>query len=315
MNSNGFVECTAAKVDAYHQVVVDGGDPVNTDDLWFLYKVDVSDCDPANTFRFFFDSDVLKRFGGGMCGEPHVKTWSGKYFDYMGECDLVLLHAPDFDGKGIDLDVHVRTTIRYWYSFIEVAAVQIGDEILEVGAYGNHALNYVDDALADARNHRTIGGYPVYHTQPSLKKHVYDIVLGPGQNITITSFKDLVGVHTTSHHFPSGVSGIMGSINGTMLGRDGVTDMSADTDAFGQEWQVRDAEPNLFRAIRDPQYPTKCNLPSAAVQEHRRLAESSVDEEDAKKACAKYSSGKEFDNCVYDIMAMGDLEYAEAGSF
>ena len=46
-----------------------------------------------------------------MGGDPHIKTWGGSWFDYHGECDLVLLHVPEFDG-GSPLSIHVRTTIR-----------------------------------------------------------------------------------------------------------------------------------------------------------------------------------------------------------
>lgn len=47
----------------------------------------------------------------GVIADPHMKSWSGEWFDYMGECDLVLMQAPEFDGKQ-NMDIHVRTTIR-----------------------------------------------------------------------------------------------------------------------------------------------------------------------------------------------------------
>jgi hypothetical protein len=249
-----------------------------------------------------------------MCGDPHIKTWAGKFFDYHGECDIVFMHAPDFDGEGVDLDIHVRTTIRNQYSYIESAAVQINNEVLEVGAYGNHALNYVDSALTEAPAGLTVGGYPVYRQEVNSKMHVYDIVIGPENNITLTSFKDLVAVRTSNRHFPNGVTGIIGTHDGSLVGRDGVTDMSDDINAFGQEWQVRDTEPNLFRVLRAPQYPTQCNLPSPAAEQRRRLGETRAEKEAANKACARFT-GVEFENCVFDVLAMGDLELAEAGAY
>ena len=44
-------------------------------------------------------------------GDPHLKSWSGEWFDYHAECDLLLMHAPKFDGTN-NLDIHVRTTIQ-----------------------------------------------------------------------------------------------------------------------------------------------------------------------------------------------------------
>jgi hypothetical protein len=309
--------CMDAEIHAYIQIAIDNIPPDDQNplgDLWFLYYVDLSPCSGYRFYQFVFDSDIVKNTAPEICGDPHIKTWSGKFFDYHGECDLVFIHAPDFDGQGADLDIHARTTIRYQYSYIESAAVQINGEILEVNAYGGHALNYVDNALAEAPAGLTVGGYPVYRREASEKQHFYDIVLAPGNNITLSSFKDLVAVHAGNHHFPNGVTGIVGSPGGDFLGRDGITDMSDDTNAFGQEWQVRDSEPNLFRVARAPQYPTQCNLPSAAVAEHRRLGETMANKEAAKKACAKYTGAEYFDICVYDVLATGDLEMAEAGA-
>ncbi|CAB9512707.1 Glycoside hydrolase Family 5 [Seminavis robusta] len=70
-------------------------------------------------------------FNGGVQGDPHFLTWNGKMYDYMGACDLVLLHAPNFKDNNTALDIHIRTKTRYDYSYIETAAVQIGEDILE----------------------------------------------------------------------------------------------------------------------------------------------------------------------------------------
>ena len=43
-----------------------------------------------------------------------------------------------------------------------------------------------------------------------------------------------------------------------LLGRDGVTDMSKDLSKYGEEWQVRDTEQELFQESRAPQYPDVC---------------------------------------------------------
>jgi hypothetical protein len=301
-------------------VAIGTNEPVG--DLWQLLTVNFRNagCTFENgPAKISADTDSTPAVPGqcdtGMDGDPHVKTWSGKHFDYMGQCDLVLLHAPNFD-NGKNLDIHTRTTIRHGYSYIESAAISIDGEVLEVSSYGEHALNGVDGVLAASSDEQqTIGGYPIYYTQVNKKRHHYDLVLSPKENITFVSFKDLVAVHMNSGQshvfFNEDVRGIMGSIDGALVGRDG-TDMSDDVTAFAEEWQVRDFEPMLFRNARAPQYPSKCNLPSSAKKESRGLG-ATIARAAAETACSHFA-GNQFDNCVYDIMAVGDLEMAEAGA-
>jgi hypothetical protein len=45
----------------------------------------------------------------------------------------------------------------------------------------------------------------------------------------------------------------------------------------------------------------------------RRLEESSITQLAAEKACAHWGQGK--DDCVFDVLATGDLEMAEAGEY
>ena len=83
-----------------------------------------------------------------------------------------------------------------------------------------------------------------------------------------------------------------------------------DTNALGQEWQVRSDEPMLFRAARAPQFPAKCEMPDpTSASEQRRLGET-VAKEAAKKACS-HKQGAAFRNCAKDVMAFGDLELAQ----
>ena len=64
-------------------------------------------------------------------GDPHFLRWHQKNRDsFHGECDMVLLHDDNFnDGRG--LDVHIRTTISKFYSYVETAAIRIGEAIVE----------------------------------------------------------------------------------------------------------------------------------------------------------------------------------------
>ena len=104
---------------------------------------------------------AAKSGGGGACGDPHFETWTGEWYDYHGVCDLVLFSVPSFAG-GLGLDVHIRTSGRDQFSFIETAAVRIGEDVLEMGSYGEWFLNGVEEAELPAK----MGGkYPVsYHS-------------------------------------------------------------------------------------------------------------------------------------------------------
>jgi hypothetical protein len=249
----------------------------------------------------------------GANGDPHIKTWGGDVFDYMGECDMVLVHTPDFDGSGRDLDIQIRTRIRSQYSYIESAAIKIGDDILEVSSFGDFAINGVDTPLLK-ENNGMLGGYNVFHTEEAKKKHTYEILLGPNESITLSTHKDIVAVAinkggNSKHYFGESI-GLMGDYDGTLFARDGVTVME-DMNAFGQEWQVKQDEPKLFRnQDRHPQAPFQCILPTPRATDGRRvLGETSISKEVAEKACAGLS-GTKYENCVFDVQAFGDLDVA-----
>ena len=100
--------------------------------------------------------------------------------------------------------------------------------------------------------------------------------------------------------------------------------MIRDWNEYGEEWQVRDTEPKLFQEHRTPQYPDPCIY---YVSDHlkkthlrRRLLTDSegdngvITKEAANDACADYV-GVNKENCVQDVMAVGDLEVAEDPSY
>lgn len=97
-----------------------------------------------------------------------------------------------------------------------------------------------------------------------------------------------------------------------LLGRNGVTDMSKDCCKYGEEWQVRDTEQKLFQEHCAPQYPDECiyyisndSLSKKTHNLHRRLLD---------VVCEDFV-GVNKDDCVYDVMVMGDLEVAEDPSY
>ncbi|CAB9501558.1 expressed unknown protein [Seminavis robusta] len=263
--------------------------------------------------------------GSAMSGDPHVMSWSGEWFDYHGQCDLKLMHVPNFQGKD-DLDVHVRTTGRYLYSYIETVAVRIGSETMEVSSWGEYSINGVENAMIKSQGSTAlrksiaisqIGGYPIFHMQTNPKTHRFDIMITGSSNITMSILKDIVSVrvHNPTKADFGNVVGLSGDFTGRLLARDGVTDLSGDINALGQEWQVRDDEPMLFQAVRAPQYPAKCILPGMTKKEARRLGEG-IAEEDAKVACDHLrDDAHAFANCIYDVTATNDLDQAMSGAF
>lgn len=219
-----------------------------------------------------------------------------------------------------DLFLHVRTSIRYDYSYMESAALRIGEDVLEVASFGQYALNGIDQANLHEAG-ATLSGYPIYHSQKSSKQHIFEVVTGPKEKITISTFKDMVSVKihgATVEHFGDSV-GIMGSVSGAMLTRDGsIFNVTEDPNAFGQEWQVREDEPMLFRSARSPQAPKEqCKLPSSGPKDHirRRLAESRISREAAEAACSHLGNEAAKEACVYDVIAIGDLDIAQAGAY
>ncbi len=71
-----------------------------------------------------------------------------------------------------------------------------------------------------------------------------------------------------------------------------------------------------LQAARLPQHPNVCILPSPkqASQLRRRLSATSLaDELAAEKACEHWGEGK--DDCVFDVLATGDLDMAMVGAY
>ena len=243
----------------------------------------------------------------GADADPHFLTWGHEWYDYMGQCDLVLIDAPSF-GKGLGLSAHLRTKARYAYSYIESAVIKIGEEdTLEVGAYGQYFVNGISNGEMPAMT----AGFPVIHEQKSKDLHIFTVDAGIHGSIILKAYKDLVGIkfsHAQEADFGDSV-GLMGSFgSGTHFARDGQTILE-DANEFGQEWQVQQHEPQLF-GTEAPK--GKCILPTPKSDTSRRLGET-ISVEAAEIACAHVKEGHA--QCIYDVIATGDLGAAQAGVF
>lgn len=223
-----------------------------------------------------------------VSGDPHFWTWSKQKFDYHGECDLQLIESKNF-GNGLGLDVQVRATQRSWYSFIETAAVRIGNDILEVGAHGVHYLNgVVSIDFSDAQNPPTLAGYPIKHDKyrrgKGGKENVYEIYLNNSEYITIRSYRDFlyVGLAPGEYLDLKDAVGLMGdwaigslyARNGKMpkaLERNGRFKMSHSfrTNA------LRNIQFNVYH-LRQQMLTEKCKNPKFRSQRLRLLAPGGV---------------------------------------
>jgi len=250
----------------------------------------------------------------------------------MGECDSVLYTSQDFD-NGMGLDVHIRTTVRDFYSFIEAAAVLVGNTVIEM-SIGNTGTFYVDGIpMTDADLPMKIEDSYVLDKVATFGKRGSSYMLYMGDVVLeLRVMKLIMAVNILGAGPGMGDSaGQMGSFpNGITYGRDGTTIFEADGEletiagemnpvknTFGLEWQVRPGQdPELFREHREPIWPNKCTFPSeeakSAATERRKLL-ATIDMESATAACAEHTENTvDFDLCVMDVLAFDDLDAAVA---
>jgi hypothetical protein len=262
----------------------------------------------------------------GSSGDPHFLRWKHTKRDsFQGECDLVLLHNQDFL-NGLGLDVHIRTTIRDAYSYIEEVAVRVGDHILEI-----HKDDVFYNGLSLPPEAHPFYFGDAFYTEitqdASFQGKLYHIVQLGSTKLIIKHSKDFMAVSIAGGaHDLVGSVGMLGTYEGgIMVGRTG--QVFDDFDAFGFEWQVNPAanDPVLFKEARSPQLPNaKCIMPELSSKggnsdgnltqkQRRQLRESSSPDliKDAKQLCRKLQP-ENFKLCVDDILASGDLGLVSA---
>jgi len=224
----------------------------------------------------------------------------------------------DFN-NGQGLHIHIRTKIEHWWSFIESAAVKIGDDTLEVHGGAQERRYWVNgkegNRFRASRNLPfTIGGFHGRFRAINKVLTQHKIFLPYDQVTAIKSTKDMLRVDllgSTEEDFGNSF-GLMGAYgSGVMVGRDNETVFS-DPNEFGQEWQVKH-EPMLFHDVQGPQFPEQCAIPhSEPVGMQRRMLVASIDREAAERACARVKYADEVESCVSDVLATGDIDLAAA---
>jgi hypothetical protein len=240
-----------------------------------------------------------------------MQTWTGEKFDYHGECDLVLVDNPSFNG-GQGMKLHIRTKRIKYFSYIEKIALQIGSDVLE---FDNDVDNFIINGTkveANKKHHKTtFAGFVVRRDLKAISVRLSD-----------KAGKAKIDFHTRKNGFPAvivdggstdifdGSLGLLGDWRtGRRVARDGVTPLDdEDATPFALEWQVRDTEPMLFQDARKPQFPEACIPPQQMVS--GRIG-SKLMREEAEKACAHWEEDKE--DCVFDVVATRDILVAKEG--
>lgn len=254
----------------------------------------------------------------GVKGDPHFKTWDGKLYDFHGICDLVLLHNPNFE-NGLGMDIHIRSKRTRQWSYVSRAVLKIRDNTFEIsadkkrneywinGVLGKEDILFEDNTMLSV-NIANIAGYQIQYRSVNSQQKEYIIDLGQGEKVTFKTWKEMVRIDfegCTAKNFASSV-GLMGTFTHSYkVGRDNST-IIENLNQFGQEWQVLPDEPKLFQTLEGPQAPSRCVIPSK-TELRRRLSESGITVEEAAKACASITDKQDFDLCVFDIMATGDI--------
>jgi len=249
-------------------------------------------------------------------GDPHIKPWNGDRYYFMGECDSVL-HSSSI------LDIHIRTTIKDFYSVIEATAIRVGESILEMAMGDTHTfwingVQFTDDDLPLQMEgkysfskvgtiHNGAGTlYALELEYMTVQLHVVKFLMGV----------DLIGSDPSFDKERTG--GLTGQYpNGELLSRDNATLFEYDdmvetvqgrvepvSNSMGREWQVRDTDPQLFREVRDPVWPSQCLFPSEDITASRRRLSTSVDIVAATTVCAELheEGSHDFDFCVMDVL-------------
>ena len=248
---------------------------------------------------------------------------------FHGECDLVLLHSDGFHG-GLGFDLHVRTTVASFYSYVETAAVRVGDNVVQVlpdKVYFNGQEHDVgvgtDDVgtsnmkpLVFASEDRTFKYFfPVDKKRSIGDKRIFYLFLNGQSHVEFRFWKNLLTVSLGGRREDFGDAiGLLGRFDdGQMISRDN-QDFVGTFETYGFEWQVNTGlgDPSLFIDDRSPQLPyERCRLPTAARPSRRHLRHDQKLYDQAVEACtAAQLSDADKELCIDDVVATGEVDLA-----
>lgn len=129
-------------------------------------------------------------------GDPHYRTWSGNSFDFHGGCDLVFLKNPNFH-NGMGMEVHLRTKIKTWWSYIESAVLQIGSHTLQLKGGDKSILYWIDgtDGQELFDGEASLGVFAVKFRRINDHQSSVRVDLGKGNAVSLETFKEFVRVN------------------------------------------------------------------------------------------------------------------------
>jgi hypothetical protein len=229
-------------------------------------------------------------------------------------------------GNGLGLRIHIRTKIEQSWSYVKLAAIKIGNDVLEVQGQGEvwdtsaAAVHYINGELNAELPFKLSGKYPVIRVQEThcstdeskcVEAIIYKIDLFEGGSIQVTLKWGVLRLGVTvggSNDF-DGTVGLIGHLSEPgFWARDSISKFTeVNINQFGQEWQVQESEPMIFNERRIPQHPEQCRLP--VVSTKRRLKKDPALHQMALDACAGVEeSSKAF--CLLDVTASGRVEAA-----
>lgn len=253
--------------------------------------------------------------------DPHFKTWSGKHFDYQGECDLVLAYLPNFQ-NGVGLTVHVRTRNEGFYSIVSGAAFRVGNAIFEFDHQNIGKPEFYVDGVAipelpfeDEYFH--VSFVTIVSETFGQVVDIYEVSLGNGSsiNIEVMGMWAMLNINVKGQD-AKGSTGLSGNFPaGKMYARDGKTNLGGDHNAYGSEWQVQEDEPKLFRSIPNghPQAPhDTCRLPKGDAHQYFRVNKREMWIKALRVCRSLKLSKEELRDCVFDVTVMENVEIARA---
>eukprot|EP00980_Cylindrotheca_fusiformis_P005156 scaffold1092_cov87-Cylindrotheca_fusiformis.AAC.1 len=161
-----------------------------------------------------------------------VRTWNGGHFEYHGQCDMILVKDEEF-ADGLGLEVQIRTKLVKFWSFIQNAAIRIGEDTLEMQGSPDLTVNkgnnhYWINSVYQGEV-TTLAGFPVKanYAGKHKNKRWFFSKYGGGNKIS------------RSEAFGNSVGMLGDFATGKMLARDG----------------VHPEEGVLFHNVSRPQYP------------------------------------------------------------
>ena len=222
------------------------------------------------------------------------------------------------ESKKSDIAIHIRTTLRSTYSFIEQAAIKVDQSVvLEF----HHDALYINGGMWDSSE-----SFPMKlsdtvkikqeHRKKGHSLYQVDLVnSGLSISVKITHKKYMsvgLGGSTSMLSDAVGMFGEYGT--GNLYGRDGRA--ISDFEEHGFEWQVHpDQDGKLFAQAREPEWPIEqCRMPplSQNTAQHRALrGPESVLYQQAMQVCAE-SHPNDVNLCINDVMMTGDIDILEA---